>query len=80
MPLPPDGVEVRFRPLPAQSELDDALADMVGVEFTVTAAVVPDPLQPLLSVTVTLYAPLVVAGDTLVFCVVAVNEAGPFHA
>ena len=80
MPLPPLGVEVRLRPLPLQSEVDDALADMVGLELTVTEDVTSDPVQPLLSVTVTLYAPLVVADDTLVFCVVALNEAGPFQA
>ena len=71
---------MRFRLLPLQSDVDDALADMVGLELTVTDAVTSDPMQPLLSVTVTLYAPLVVADDTLVFCVVAVNEVGPFQA
>ena len=80
MPLPPLGVEVRFKLLPLQSEVDDALADIVGLEFTVTEEVTSDPVQPLLSVTVTEYAPLVVADDTLVFCAVAVKEAGPFQA
>ena len=54
MPLPPLGVDVRFKLLPLHSEVDDALADIVGFEFTVTEEVVPDPTQPLLSVTVTL--------------------------
>ena len=54
MPLPPLGVEVRVKLLPLHSEEDDAFADMVGFEFTVTDEVVPDPTQPLLSVTVTL--------------------------
>ena len=80
MPLPPLGVEVRFKLLPLHKDVDDALADMVGLELTVTEGVTFDPEHPLLSVTVTLYAPLVVADETLVFCVVAVNEAGPFHA
>ena len=53
MPLPPLGVEARFRLLPLQSEVDDALADMVGFELTVTEDVTLDPEQPLLSVTVT---------------------------
>ena len=80
MPLPPAGVEVSVKVLPAQSEVEDALADIVGLAFTVTEEVTSDPVQPLLSVTVTLYAPLVDTDDTLVFCVVAVNEAGPFQA
>ena len=40
--------------LPSQSEVDDALADIVGLALTVTEEVVPDPVHPLLSVTVTL--------------------------
>ena len=80
MPLPPLGVDVRFKLLPLQSEIDDAFADIVGLELTVTEDVVPDPEQPLLSVTDTEYTPLVETEDTLVFCEVAVKEAGPFHA
>ena len=54
MPLPPLGVEVRFKPLPLHSEVEAALADMVGLALTVTEDVTSDPVQPLLSVTVTL--------------------------
>ena len=68
---------MRFKLLPLHSEVEDALADIVGFELTVTTAVDPDPLQPLLSVTVTLYVPLVNIAYTVVFCVVAVNAAGP---
>ena len=53
MPLPPLGVEVRFKLLPLHSDVDDAFAEMVGFELTVTDEVDPDPEQPLLSVTVT---------------------------
>lgn len=51
-----------------------------GKELTVTDEVTPAPEQPLLSVTVTEYAPLLDTEDTLAFCVEAVNDAGPDHA
>ena len=53
MPLPQLGVDVSVRVLPAQIEEEAALADIVGLELTVTEEVVPMPVQPLLSVTVT---------------------------
>lgn len=53
MPLPPLGVEVRFNDVPAQSDVEEVLADIAGFELTVTDEVEPVPTQPLLSVTVT---------------------------
>ena len=83
VPLPPAGVAFKVAVPPAHNAVGVTVAVMVGNAFKVTEAVVPTDaaVQPLLSVTETLYTPVPLADipGCVVFCEVAVKPPGPDH-